>query len=114
MSWRISSTSEKFFCDRYNQISLELFDLSMLPVEESHVAVMGVFAFLKLFGMENYLLLPPVVEGKKKKPITKERVDIKTQLSRNLYLLGITHKRILEHDLVGGGPADTVSYEGRR
>jgi hypothetical protein len=64
--------------------------------------------------MENYILLPPVVEGKKNKQRTKERGESKTQLARNLYLLGITHKRILEHGLGGGGPADTASHEGRR
>jgi hypothetical protein len=35
-------------------------------------------------------------------------------LARNLYLLGITHKRILEHGIGGGGPADTGSHEGGR
>jgi hypothetical protein len=100
--------------DRYNQIALELFDLSIVPVEDSHVAVTEVYALSKLFDMENYLLLPPVVEGKKNKQRKKERGESKTQLARNLYLLGITHKRILEHDLGGGGPADTGSHEGRR
>jgi hypothetical protein len=51
---------------------------------------------------------------KKNKQRTKERGESKTQLARNLYLLGITHKRILEHGLGGGGPADTGSHEGRR
>jgi hypothetical protein len=46
------------FFDRYNQIALELFDLSMVPVEDSHVAVTEVYAFLKLFDMDNYLLPP--------------------------------------------------------
>jgi hypothetical protein len=87
------------FFDRYNQIALELFNLSMMPVEESHVAVTEVYALLKLFDMENYLLLPPVVEGKKNNPRTKERGDSKTQLARNLYFLGITHKRVLEHGI---------------
>jgi hypothetical protein len=99
---------------RYNQIALELFDLLMVPVEDSHVAVTEVYALSNLFDMENYLLLPPVVEGKKNKQRTKERGKSKTQLDRNLYLLGITHKRILEHGLGGGGPADTGSQEGRR
>jgi hypothetical protein len=102
------------FSDRYNQIALELFDLSMVPVEDSHVAVTEVYALSKLFDMEIYLLPPPVVEGKKNKQRTKERDERKTQLDLNLYLLGITHKRILEHGLVGGGPADTESHEGSR
>jgi hypothetical protein len=102
------------FFDRYNQIALKLFDLSIMPVEDSHVALTEVYALSKLFNMENYLLFPPVVEGKKSKQRTKERGESKTQLARNLYLLGITHKRILEHGLGGGGPADTGSHEGRR
>jgi hypothetical protein len=59
------------FLDRYNQIALELFDLSMEPVEDSHAAVMEVYALSKLFDMENYLLLPRVVEGKSDKQRTK-------------------------------------------
>jgi hypothetical protein len=102
------------FFDRYNQIALELFDLSIVPVEDSYVALTEVYALSKLFDMENYLLLPPVVEEKKNKQRTKERGESKTQLACNLYLLGITHKRILEHGLGGGGPADTGSHKGRR
>jgi hypothetical protein len=100
--------------DRYNQIALELCDLSIMPVEDSHVALTEVYALSKLFDMENNLLLPPVFEGKKNKQRTKERGESKTQLDCNLYLLGITHKRILEHGIGGGGPADTGSHEGRR
>jgi hypothetical protein len=85
----------------------------MVPVEDSHVAATEVYALSKLFDMETYFLLPPVVEGKRNKQRTKERGESKTQLARNLYLLGITHKRILEHCRVGGGPADTGSHEGR-
>jgi hypothetical protein len=102
------------FFDRYNQIALKLFDLLMVPVENSHVAVTEVCVLSKLFYMENYIILSPVVERKKNKQRTKERVESKTQLARNLYLLDITLKRILEHGLVGGGPADTGSHEGRR
>jgi hypothetical protein len=102
------------FFDRYNQIALELFDLSIVPVEDSPVAVIEVYALSKLFNMEIYLLLPPVVEGKKNKQRAKERGESKTQLARNLYLLSITHKRILEHGFCGGGPADMGSHEGRR
>jgi hypothetical protein len=85
-----------------------------VPVEDSHVAVAEVYALLKLFDMENYLLPPTVVEGKKNKQRTKERGESKPHLARNLYLLGITHNIILEHGLGGGGPADTGSHEGRR
>jgi hypothetical protein len=46
------------FFDRYNQIALELFDLSILPVEDSHVALTEVYVLSKLFDMENYLLPP--------------------------------------------------------
>jgi hypothetical protein len=101
------------FFDRYNQIALNFFDLSIVQVEDSHVAVTDVYALSKMFDMDNYLLLPPVVEGKKDKQRTKERGESKTPLARNLYLLSITHKRILEHGLGGGGPADTGSHEGR-
>jgi hypothetical protein len=59
------------FFDRYNQIALELFDLLIVPVNNSHVALTEVYALSKLFDMENYLLLPPVVEGKKNKQRTK-------------------------------------------
>jgi hypothetical protein len=58
--------------------------------------------------------LLPLIEGNKNKPRTKERGDSNTQLARNLYLLDITHKRICEHGIVGGGPEDTGSHEGRR
>jgi hypothetical protein len=54
-----------------------------------------------------------VVEEKKNKQRTKEIGESKTQLARNLYLTGITHKKILEHGFGGGGPADTGSHEGR-
>jgi hypothetical protein len=46
------------FSDCYNQIALELFDLSIVLVEDSHVAVTEVYALSKLFDMENYLLPP--------------------------------------------------------
>jgi hypothetical protein len=45
------------FSDPYNQIALELFDLSMVPVENSHVAVTEVYALSKLFDVDN--CLPP-------------------------------------------------------
>jgi hypothetical protein len=35
------------------------------------------------------------------------------ELARNLYLVGITHIRILEHGLVGGGPSRGDEHEGR-
>jgi hypothetical protein len=63
------------FFDRYNQIALELFDLSIVQVEDSHVALTEVYALSKLFDMENYLPLPPVVEGKNNKQRTKEREE---------------------------------------
>jgi hypothetical protein len=46
------------FFNRYNQIALELFDLSIVPVEDSHVSVTEVYALSKLFDMDNYLLPP--------------------------------------------------------
>jgi hypothetical protein len=49
------------FFDRYNQIALELFDLPIVPVEDSHAAVTEVYVLSKLFDVDNYLLLPPVV-----------------------------------------------------
>jgi hypothetical protein len=60
------------------------------------------------------IIFSPVVEGKNNEQRTKERGESKTQLAHNLYLLCITHKRILEHGLGGGGPADMGSHEGRR
>jgi hypothetical protein len=53
------------FFDRYNQISLELLDLSIVPVKDSHVAVTEVYALSKLFDMENYLLPPLWLKGKR-------------------------------------------------
>jgi hypothetical protein len=38
----------------YNQIALELCDLLMVPVEESHVAMTEVYALSKLSDMENF------------------------------------------------------------
>jgi hypothetical protein len=35
------------FCYRYNHIALELFDLSIVPVEDSHVALTEVYALSK-------------------------------------------------------------------
>jgi hypothetical protein len=46
------------FFDRYNQIALELFDLSIVPVEDSHVDVMEVYALSKFLDKGNYLLPP--------------------------------------------------------
>jgi hypothetical protein len=112
-SSRISSTSGCFF-DRHNQIALEFFVMSIMPVEDLHVALTEVYALSKLSDIENYLLLPPLVEVKKNKQRTKYRGESKTQLARNLYLLSITHKRILEHGLGGRSPEDTGSHEGRR
>jgi hypothetical protein len=51
------------FFDRYNQIALKLFDMSMAPVEKSPVAVTEVYAFSKLFDMDN--TPPPVAEEKR-------------------------------------------------
>jgi hypothetical protein len=86
----------------------------MVPVADSHVAVTEVYALSKLFDTENYLLTPLWLKEKRtSNQRTIERGESKTQLARNLYLLGITHKRIFEHGLGGGGPADTGSHEGR-
>jgi hypothetical protein len=54
-------------------IALELFDLSMVPVEESHVAVMEVYALLKLLDMENYL--PPPCPKEKRANQGKKREE---------------------------------------
>jgi hypothetical protein len=59
-------------------------------------------------------LSSPPSSGWRKKEQAKDKRESKTQLARNLYLIGITHKRILEHGIGGGGPADTGSHEGRR
>jgi hypothetical protein len=47
------------FFDRYSQIALEWFDLSIVPAEDSHLAATEAYALSKLFNMENYLLPPP-------------------------------------------------------
>jgi hypothetical protein len=111
----ISSTSDRISslaC--FDQIALELFDLSMLPIEESSLAVTEAYALSKLLNVENYLLPPVSAQGKKNTPMTKERGDSKTQLAHNLYLLGITHKRKLKQSLSGGAPADKETHDGGR
>jgi hypothetical protein len=49
----------------------------------------------------------------KNKPRSKERGASCQEVASNLYWLGVTRKRILEHGVQGGGPADSDAREGR-
>jgi hypothetical protein len=67
----------------------------------------------KLFNMENYLLVPPVLkEANKNKQRNKERYYSCQVLAWNLYWLKIMHTQILQHGLQGGGLADKDKHEG--
>jgi hypothetical protein len=78
------------FFNRFNSIAMELFTLSMLPSDESGVRVMEAY----------------------NKPRSKERGASCQEVARNLYWIGVTHTRILELGLQGGGPADSDAREG--
>jgi hypothetical protein len=105
------------FYEKYNSIMMELMELipvPMLPREKSGVHATDADVLSKLFNMGNYLLIPPLVkEAKKNKPRNKERDYSCQELARDLYWLGVTHKRILQHGLQGGGPVEKDKHEGR-
>jgi hypothetical protein len=87
----------------------------MLPTSKSGVCDTKEYILGQLYSMEAYFHMGPTAkEEQKKSPRSKERGANQVELARNLYLMGIIHRRILEHDFAGGGPSRSDEHEGLR
>jgi hypothetical protein len=72
-----------------------------------------------IFSDENYMFIESLVTSvgqRTRKTRTADRGASRLINARDIYLCGITNKRILEHALAGGleAPSDPTSHEGKR
>jgi hypothetical protein len=103
------------FYDRFNSRVMELCYVLMLPVAELGVCVTNEYVLGKLYTMESYLNMPAIPKDDKMNQIrSKGRGTSQQEFSRNLYLMGIIHLRILEHGLQGFRPVRKDEHERHR
>jgi hypothetical protein len=108
--------SHVIISDRFNEIVSLLIKMELDPSKQSLVTHQYIVQCI--LSDDNYTFVEYVstVRGEKqRKPRSAERGASRVDNARYHYLCGITHRRILEHDLAGGdeNPSNPTTHEGK-